>query len=65
MSRMVGTVSRGLRAPIIRANDDLVAIVTDTVLEAALNRTGEMNPTILGDIPEEIKTKARKTGLRQ
>ena len=35
MSRMVGTVSRGLRAPIIRANDDLVAIVTDTVLEAA------------------------------
>ncbi|MBQ3106600.1 MAG: coenzyme F420-0:L-glutamate ligase, partial [Eggerthellaceae bacterium] len=35
MSRMVGTVSRGLRAPIIRANDDLVTIVTDTVLEAA------------------------------
>ena len=35
MSRMVGTVSRGLRAPIIRANDDLVKIVADTVLEAA------------------------------
>ncbi|MBR5260030.1 MAG: coenzyme F420-0:L-glutamate ligase [Eggerthellaceae bacterium] len=35
MTRMVGTVSRGLRAPIIRANDDLVQIVTDTVLEAA------------------------------
>ena len=41
------------------------AQTVDTVLEAALNRTGEMNPTILGDIPEEIKTKARKTGLRQ
>ena len=41
------------------------AQTVDTVLEAALNRTGEMNPTILGGIPEEIKTKARKTGLRQ
>ena len=35
MSRMVGTVSRGIRAPIIRTNDDLVQIVTDSVLEAA------------------------------
>ena len=35
MSRMVGTVSRGLRAPIIRAGDDLVEIVTNSVLEAA------------------------------
>jgi len=35
MSRMVGTVSRGLRAPIIRKGDDLVEIVTNTVLEAS------------------------------
>ena len=35
MSRMVGTVSRGVRAPIIRAGDDLVEIVTSSVLEAA------------------------------
>ncbi len=41
------------------------AQTVDTVLEAALNRPGDMNPTILGDIPEEIKTKARKPGLRQ
>ena len=34
MSRMVGTVSRGIRAPIIRAGDDLVEIVTASVLEA-------------------------------
>ena len=34
MSRMVGTVSMGLRAPIIREGDDLVEIVTNTVLEA-------------------------------
>ena len=35
MSRMVGTVSRGIRAPIIREGDDLRKIVVDSVLEAA------------------------------
>lgn len=35
MSRMVGTVSRGLRAPIIRSGDNLVEIVTNSVLEAS------------------------------
>jgi len=35
MSRMVGTISRGIRAPIIRAGDDLVEIVSSSVLEAA------------------------------
>ena len=32
---MVGTVSRGLRAPIIRQGDDIVDIVVNTVIEAA------------------------------
>ena len=35
MSRMVGTVSRGLRAPIIRQGDDIVDIVVNTVIEAS------------------------------
>ena len=35
MSRMVGTVSRGVRAPIIREGDDLKQIVTASVLAAA------------------------------
>ncbi len=35
MSRMVGTVSRGIRAPIIRNGDDLVEIVSNCILEAA------------------------------
>ncbi|MEG1857792.1 MAG: coenzyme F420-0:L-glutamate ligase [Pseudoflavonifractor sp.] len=35
MSRMVGTVSRGIRAPIIRSGDDLVEIVTRSVLDAS------------------------------
>lgn len=33
--RLVGTVSRGIRCPIIREGDDLVNIVTNSVLEAA------------------------------
>ena len=37
MSRMVGTCSRGLRAPIIREGDDLVKIVTDSVMQAQSN----------------------------
>ena len=35
MSRTVGTVSRGLRAPIIRQGDDIVEIVVNSVLEAS------------------------------
>ena len=34
MGRMIGTVSMGIRAPIIRANDDLVQIVTNCILDA-------------------------------
>ncbi len=35
MSRMIGTVSRGVRTPIIRSGDDIVKIVTESVLEAS------------------------------
>ena len=34
MSRMVGTVSMGIRAPIIRSGDNLAEIVTQSVMEA-------------------------------
>lgn len=33
--RLIGTISRGVRAPIIRENDDLQQIVVDSVLEAS------------------------------
>ena len=32
---MAGTISRGIRAPIIRQGDDIVSIVVDSVLQAA------------------------------
>ena len=34
MSRMIGTVSMGIRTPIIRQGDDLVQIVTNCIVEA-------------------------------
>ena len=40
MERRVGTISRGIRCPIIREGDDLVKIVVDSVLEAAASEDG-------------------------
>ena len=37
----------------------------DTVLDAALNRSAELNPTLLADLPSEVKSKPRKPELRQ
>ena len=34
MGRMLGTVSMGIRAPIIRQGDNLVDIVTESILAA-------------------------------
>ena len=35
MERLIGTVSRGIRAPIIREGDDIAEIVVKSVLEAS------------------------------
>lgn len=39
MARCVGTVSRGIRAPIIKAGDDIVETVVNSVLEASKDET--------------------------
>ena len=41
------------------------AQTVDTVLNAALNSHSEMSPTILSDIPNDLKTKTRKPELQQ
>ena len=41
------------------------AQTVDTVLNAALNRPLEMDPTILADIPRDVSPKKRKPELRQ
>ena len=59
MSRMVGTVSRGIRAPIIRANDDLVNIVTESVLEASRNDGFEIRNRDIVAMTEAIVARAQ------
>ncbi len=41
------------------------AQTVDTVLEAALNRKTEVVPSLLGDLPVDVKAKVPKTELRQ
>ena len=43
----------------------ITAQTVDTVLNAALNRAPEVDPTILADIPGEIKRKTHKPDIRQ
>ena len=59
MSRMVGTVSRGVRAPIIRQGDDLVDIVTTSVLEAAADDGFEIRDRDVIAMTEAIVARAQ------
>jgi len=59
MSRMVGTTSRGIRAPIIRANDDLVKIVTESVLEASRSEGFEIRNRDIVAMTEAIVARAQ------
>ncbi len=59
MSRMVGTVSRGVRAPIIRQGDDLVEIVTNSVLEAAADDGFEIRDRDVIAMTEAIVARAQ------
>ena len=43
----------------------VVASSIDTVLETALNPIGTPAPTILGDIPADVKSKPQMAGIRQ
>ncbi len=57
--RSVGTVSRGIRCPIIREGDDLAKIVTDSVLEAAENEGFELRDKDVISITESIVARAQ------
>ncbi len=59
MSRMVGTVSRGVRAPIIRQGDDLVDIVTNSVLEAAADDGFQIKDRDIVAMTEAIVARAQ------
>ena len=57
--RRVGTVSRGIRGPIIRQGDDLAAIVTDSVLEAAQAEGFELRDRDVISVTESIVARAQ------
>ena len=57
--RKVGTVSRGIRCPIIREGDDLAAIVTESVLEAAKSEGFELRDRDVISLTESIVARAQ------
>ena len=59
MSRMIGTVSRGVRAPIIKAGDDIVRIVTESLLEAAKDAPFSFNDRDVVAMTEAIVARAQ------
>ena len=59
MERKIGTVSRGIRGPIIRQGDDLAQIVTDSVLEAANSEPFELHDRDVVAVTESIVARAQ------
>jgi len=59
MERRTGTISRGIRCPIIREGDDLAKIVTDSVLEAAACEKFELRDKDVICMTESIVARAQ------
>lgn len=60
MARLVGTVSRGLRAPIVKEGDDLKAIVVETVMECVKNGDFEPRDKDILCVTESILARTQK-----
>ena len=58
-TRRVGTISRGIRCPIIREGDDLAALVTESVLEAAQIEGFELRDRDVISLTESIVARAQ------
>ncbi|MBE6667672.1 MAG: F420-0--gamma-glutamyl ligase [Ruminococcaceae bacterium] len=59
MSRMIGTVSRGVRAPIIRQGDDIVEIVVNSVIEASEDAGFEFHDRDIVAMTEAVVARAQ------
>jgi len=59
MSRTVGTISRGIRTPIIRSGDNLVEIIADSVLAAAEEEKFEIQERDIIAATEAIVARAQ------
>ncbi len=59
MERLVGTVSRGVRAPIIRKGDDMAQIVVDSVLAASQSEGFELRDRDVVAVTEAVVARAQ------
>lgn len=59
MERKVGTVSRGVRCPIIRQGDDLPQIVCDSILDAAASEGFELRDRDIVAVTESIVARSQ------
>ena len=59
MERKVGTISRGIRCPIIREGDDLVTITVNSVLEAAESEGFQMRDRDVVALTESIVARSQ------
>ena len=59
MSKTVGTIARGIRTPIISSGDDLVKIVTDSVLEASKEEKFEIGERDIIAVTEAVVARAQ------
>ena len=59
MERLIGTVSRGVRAPIIREGDDIAKITVDSVIAAAQSENIEFNDKDIVAITEAVVARAQ------
>ncbi len=59
MERKIGTISRGVRCPIIREGDDLVSITVNSVLEAAAAEGFEMRDRDVVALTESIVARSQ------
>lgn len=59
MERMVGTVVRGLRAPIIKEGDDIVEVVVDTLMKASEAEGFRINDRDVITVTESVVARAQ------
>jgi len=59
MERLVGTISRGIRAPIIRKGDDIIDIVAESALAAAKNEGFEIRDRDVVSVTEAVVARAQ------
>ena len=59
MERLVGTVSRGVRAPIIRENDDICKIVVESVINASISEGFSLRDKDVVGITEAVVARAQ------